>query len=345
MSGLVSRLISWWLGELSALIPRALTAAPGANLEMRLTADGVELHKLTRAGGAPLGALDKMAEAGAVRRLAKGRRRALIRLAPGQAIRPVVDLPAAAARNLTEALAFEMDRHTPFSADQVRFDAHILPGPKDAERIAVEMEVARRTDVADALATARRFGLDPIRVTGGEDGARAFNLAPLEARPRPGRALPRLVAASAALAVIAGGIAAALWFDRAETRLESAEARLATLRAEAAKTTAAGVEADARRDQAGRLDARKIARPMVTALLDDISHRLSDAHWAERIAIEGDQARIDGLSADASDIVRQLEASPVFQNARFTAAILRDRNTGLDRFSVSARLTPQGSDE
>ena len=62
-----------------------------------------------------------------------------------------LDLPLAAAENLREVLTFEMDRQTPFTADQVYFDYQIVQRDNTNGRISVEMTAVHRADVDTAI--------------------------------------------------------------------------------------------------------------------------------------------------------------------------------------------------
>ena len=336
------KLLAWWLGELAALLPAGFSGAPSADLEVRL--DGARAG-FTRLGRSPrpLGeiVLDE-ADPGTVHRFTRGAKRAAIRLAPRATLRPVVELPAAAAQNLREALAFEMDRHTPFPADEVEFDARIQRRDPAAARITVEMAVARKTDIMAAMKTAARLGLTPVAITGPED--HDLNLLPAADRPRPGRQVPRLMAALGGLALILAATYAALWFGRAENRLAANEARLTELRAAVSNETRSATRAAEAIARAERLPLLKASQPLAVEILDEVSKRLSDDHWTDRIAIERRELRIDAISAAPADLLRALEASPLFANVRFTAAVVRDPGEGRDRVSAAADLVLEPSE-
>lgn len=331
--GLISRLVGWWLGELSAMLPPPLRAARQPRFELVLKGGDGAAAELRRDGAL-------IDQSKAPRRAA-----ALVRLDASAVMRTTVSLPVQALSNLDEALAFEMDRHTPFPASQVRFDAGPVPGGAARDRAAIALEVARSEDVEAGRKAALALGLTPARITGGAAGDRGFNLLPAGDRPRPSRALVRLAAAMAALSVVTGIVAGVLWFDQAEARLAAAEQRVATLR-EMATTQKAEQAAFAKRvEEAGRLAVLKQARPMAVALIDEISARLGDAHWADRVRIEDGVIRIEGISTASSQILAEMEASPLFRNARFAGTILRDRNDGLDRFSLVADIAPKRAAE
>ena len=57
-----------------------------------------------------------------------------------------------------------MDRLTPFRADEVYFAQRVLASDAAGRRITVELQVAPKRVVEQALATAQRLGLSPARV-------------------------------------------------------------------------------------------------------------------------------------------------------------------------------------
>ena len=97
--------------------------------------------------------------------LARGRRRAARRVAHRREPRAArtccartLVLPAAVEENLRQALAYDLDRHTPFKAEELYFDAVVID--RDAARgtITVDLAAARRTVVDPALRARWRLG-------------------------------------------------------------------------------------------------------------------------------------------------------------------------------------------
>ena len=113
-----------------------------------------------------------------VKRSLKSRRtRIVLALAESQVLRRTVELPAAASENLREVLGFEMDRHTPFKAEDVYLDHRVLGQDGQRKRMTIELLVVPRRVADRAMTIAEALGSAP---TGSASPAR---------RKRPGRRL------------------------------------------------------------------------------------------------------------------------------------------------------------
>ena len=97
------------------------------------------------------------------------------------------------------------------------------------------------------------------------------------------------------------------------------------------------------RTEAIAMRERRTQQPLLVAVLEDLSKRLADDTHLQRFEVRQGQLRLYGISAAASELIGQLEASPLLADVRFEASITRDASTGGERFSITARLTPQES--
>ena len=97
-------------------------------------------------------------------------------------------LPAAAEENLRQVLAFEMDRQTPFKADQIYFDSRVTGRDASGRNLLVELVLLPRAQLDQELAAlpAGASALDGVDAWRGEPGAarRQINLLPAERRAR-----------------------------------------------------------------------------------------------------------------------------------------------------------------
>ena len=82
------------------------------------------------------------------------------------------------------------------------------------------------------------------------------------------------------------------------------------------------------------------ARPTTVEVLDDLSQRLPDGTWLEKVSIEGDRVLLLGLGNEPSALVRRLEASPLLRAPALTGVLQPDPRSGRDRFSLVAELVP-----
>src|SRR5690606_28192983 len=82
-------------------------------------------------------------------------------LIPSRAVlRRTLQLPVAALENLSSVLGFELDRQTPFRADQVYYDSRVLPHEPDARQTSVQLALITRQRLAEELA-----GIDGLAST------------------------------------------------------------------------------------------------------------------------------------------------------------------------------------
>ncbi|HEU4476676.1 MAG TPA: hypothetical protein VFR71_08300, partial [Methyloceanibacter sp.] len=169
----LQRFGAWWFAELRGFVPPFLTRNRRKHRQrLVLTVQGAEVTLSKRAGGPEerLGAatLDAPTEVEALRamlRCAKARdRRIALRLGPREGLRRVLDLPLAARDDLGELLRLEMDRLSPFAADQVQFAYRLVASDPANRRIRVELQMAPKSVIDQALAVAARFEVVPDSV-------------------------------------------------------------------------------------------------------------------------------------------------------------------------------------
>ncbi|MFQ5565593.1 MAG: PilN domain-containing protein [Paracoccaceae bacterium] len=346
----LSRFFAWWFGELRACLPNAVVGFLfGASERLEVALDPGEARFVLRRndnarelGSVALDDTSGKAPSSAARRLL---RRAgaptgqvTLRLPAGQVLRPNVELPIAAAENLREVLAFEMDRHTPFSSEGVLFDFRVAGSDAELQRLNVELLIARKHDVDRARALAATMGLSPDHVTGPVTGEDCFNLLPAAERPRPGRLLPRLVGAAAVVTLALAGVALGLWFERRQETLERLEARVAELRATTGETGRLEEKVAHLLAISGYLVEQKLRRPQMVEILDEVTRRLPDEHWLISYSFRDGTIRLAGYSDDPSSVLRLLEQSDLFSEARFAAPVTMDPRIGKERFNMVATV-------
>jgi general secretion pathway protein L len=77
-----------------------------------------------------------------------------------QVLRKTLSLPAVVENNLLQTLAYDLDRHTPFKADEVYFDAVVIAREPARKEIRVDWAAALKSVVDQAR---RRAGLGARR--------------------------------------------------------------------------------------------------------------------------------------------------------------------------------------
>ena len=86
------------------------------------------------------------------------------------------------------------------------------------------------------------------------------------------------------------------------------------------------------------LDQLRRGRPSAIEVLDELTRRLPDTTYLEKVAIENDRLTLIGLSNEASSLVGRLEGSPLWRAPALTGALQPDPRSGKDRFTLMADL-------
>lgn len=349
--------LTWWANALASWLPlrqrQALSLQRG-RLLLLAGADAVQLRLQYGAELRDLGSMPPPAAPGAAERIADTPFDPLARLLTprivdlpralllpaGVALRRQMVLPVAAAERLRDVVGFEIDRQTPFSADAVAFDARILRRREGAPQLDVELVAVPR-----AALTAQLAALGPLAATlagvdvAGADGVPlGINLLPEAQRQRrqdPWRTWNWVLAGVAVFALAAG-----LWqvLENRRAAADVTEARLKQLAAPARKAAAERqVLVDLIEGQAF-LDQTRAQRPGAVEIINELTRRLPDGTYLEKLAIEGDRLTLIGLSNEAPALIGRLQGTPLWRSPALTGALQPDPSSGRDRFTLTAEI-------
>jgi general secretion pathway protein L len=260
-------------------------------------------------------------------------------------LRRPLTLPAAAGDRLRDVVGFEIDRQTPFTADNVAFDAR-LRGRRDSDgMLEAELVVVprQRLDAPMAALGPMAGSLAGIDLCAENGEPLGVNLLDPALRRRHGDAFRYWNLALAALAVIAAG--ALMWQLLANRRAaaEELETRIAS-QATAARSAAAQRQAliDLIEGQAF-LDRERALRPTSVEVLNELTQRLPDSTYLEKLAIEDNNLLMIGLSSEAPSLVQRLQGSKLWRAPSLTGALMPDPVSGRDRFTLTAELGTSAS--
>lgn len=322
----------WWMRQMRALAPGLLARVRPPEDALIITFDGpasgfeqspagtVLLRRQGRE--VRLGALDltRNLSAGVPPHLVTG-----LRLPPGAVLRRALELPLAAARDLTAMLTFEMDRLTPFAADEVYWSASQLSHDRARAKLKLTLSIARRAEV-DPLCIA----LGRINVTPSFIETETGRLPLGTPGQQPGRRLRQGVYALCGLLALA---CLATPFIRQQIALDAAAqavadtapaaTRAGTLRQQLT-AAAQGRAAIAAARHAG--DALQVLATLTAALPDDT--------WLSDLTLKSGDLTFDGQSGNAAQLINLLSAVPGLRNPSFTAPVTRSSDGKADMFSM-----------
>lgn len=336
----------WWSGELASLVPVRLRKLVGAGRPRLVLARGEGVLRLALAdaeGPRPLGewALDEAAPGFGEQWLAANpeweEAELVLRLEPGQCLVKVFKLPAVAEENLQQVVAFEMDRLTPFKAEQVYFDVKLLERLAESRQIRVELALVPRAKLDLVLDELAASGWRPGRVEAA-GGAARHDLMPEKFRGPQSR-LPKL-AAIASAALLFCLLLAVLVLPIVKNR-----GLLAELQREAKAVGKVAQEVQALREDAeklanenGFLVQRKRQEPAMVDMLEELTRVIPDSTSLNGLQYREHKIIIQGQSPAASSLIERMEASPYFKNTSFVSPVTKDVSSGQERFQIASEV-------
>jgi general secretion pathway protein L len=349
---------TWWFSELAGCLPDRLRGLFGRNsrkLWITVAGDSVAFDRVKGAAVQRLGTLDLVQAgfAGPAERAREilsrgkvGQAEVVIRLPRDRSLRHTIDLPSPALENLREVLTFEMDRHTPFKAEEVYFDSLVTAHDSQNKRIKVDLVVVTREIADRAIDLVTGWGVRPDRLAlaGAPDQDEGFNLLPAMA-DAPKRRTPLRLSAVLVLATcvaMAGAVYVPLTQKRADLR--RIEARLQQVRAEATAVDKLNKQFEQMIERSRFVVQQKRTRYTVTELLNEVTLLLPDNTWLLQFARKGENLTISGYSDKASALIGLVEESDVLSKVSFRSPVTRDPRVDRERFNISATVLQRGEE-
>lgn len=269
----------------------------------------------------------------------------ILRLDDTQALKKTIYLPAAAQENLQQVVGFELDRYTPFKAEQVYF-ATIPLGKTEHGQIEVLLVFTPKTLLDEQLGKLQSLGIQPVLVdfcqacTACPTNAPAYNLLPERYRPR-GNALGQAVHWLLNGILLLLFLAVLIWPVWQESRaVDVLKNQIKTLEKETRVIEEQQHETDALRQQTQRLIDIKAQSPALVAVLNELSILLKDDSWLTHFQFADKRLQIQGQSPAASSLIGLLESSGFFSNVSFVSPLTQDKATGRERFQISMDVSP-----
>lgn len=349
----VKRFLTWWARQLSPLVPvrvRRWLVERRDEIVVRVDDEAIVVR---RASEPPEAARviartepEEVQRAEVLRELdrAEERPEVVFCIASRHVLRRTLSLPLAAEENLRQVLGFEMDRQSPFRADQVYFDHRVLGRDAATKQLSVEIALVPRAhaDAARAPLAALGVPLDALDACT-EDGRLGFNLLPPEQRAARPNLWMRINTVLAIVVVALLGVVMVQSLRNREAALEAlrtqAEAQSREARSVAQLRTALSDAIEG----ANFLAEKKRARPAVIDVLLDVTRRLPEDTWLQRFQYNQGQVQLQGQSKEASSLIALLQQSPVLEAPALQGAITPDQRTGKEQFLIAANAKVPGA--
>lgn len=367
---------AWWTAQLAPLVPARPRAAMqrrrlrpviafGADAAVvwvpRMTNGSLRFVESTRiplagdsvaaaqAGRAAIDALPRVAYGGALASAKVG-----IVLPPGQVLRKTITLPMAVADSLLPTLAFDIDRHTPFKADDLYFDAAIVARDATRKEIQVDLVAALKSVVDQARRRTEAWGASVVGVWPEmPDAATQFRSSRLNLLPvgeRPDVAMLRRwqfwLPLGVALALAFVAIALPIWQKRSHVLALTQLVEQAHQQAGVSDGLRAQLEQETG-DYNFALQ-RKYVFPSAMQVLEDVTRLLPDDTWLTQLEVKSQPKAkephrdllLRGESGNAGRLVSLLEESKLFGEAAPRSPTTKIQPGPGEIFDLGAQLKP-----
>jgi len=354
----ISTFLSWWGGELAALVPSGLSRRlmpPKPQLWIVPAESGGGDYRIWRADGKPkvLDVFGAGEDAELLRRrwrdiLAEfrdGRPEVRLCLHEDQVLALPVEMPAAVEGNLDQALRYQIDQISPFRADQVVLDHRVERHDAAHARIEVTLRILLGEDLEPLLARARAFGavVHAVDTLAGDDPPRpeGFNLLPESRRPRYVHARARFNMLLGAGLVVVLALVMAQTVILRERTVSILDAEANELRVEARRVMQLQQALEETLQAANFLALKRAAQPAVIELMDELTRILPNDIWLQQFQLQGSDLRIQGQADGSQRVIGLLNESSLFTSPEITGAISIDPRSGQERFRSQVRVVTE----
>ncbi|QYZ67222.1 MAG: hypothetical protein OI74_15280 [Gammaproteobacteria bacterium (ex Lamellibrachia satsuma)] len=342
----VSGFGSWWVSELTGMMPEFLKRMVLSGKIYRIEIDGEDFvaRRMEKAGSSSVvvavGRVDGRQEDNQETHLRDARKVELI-LPSDYILNKTLTLPKAAEENLREVISFQMKRETPFEPSQVYYDYLVTGRDKKSKTVQVTLYVAMKQQVDSLLERLRDYNVRIDQVTAevkkGLDG-KELNLIP-GLKMKRGDTFSRylnITLASVSLLLLLLNVAFPIWEKAVQLKeLVPIEQQLKSYVNEARELRE---KVDMARRKVEFISERKTGAIPILQIIDELTRLVPDDTWIDNLQFDDEEVNIHGFSVSAASLLSLVESSDLFKHARFRSSVTQNRLNGLERFHLSAEV-------
>ncbi|GAB6140496.1 hypothetical protein JCM14076_12250 [Methylosoma difficile] len=274
----------------------------------------------------------------------------ILRLGKHEAIHTFLTLPSAVKENLAQVVSYELDKYSPFKAEQVYFAVKPLPNSHNENgQINVLLVMTPKEQLDGLYDDLKQLGIAPVfadcsdQPNDLDDNRHHYNLLPDAFRQKVAKT-PQLIYSGVLallLLLFAGTLILPIWLE--SQTVEVLAEKVKDIEKDAKNIKALQSEVSAAADETQKLIDHKNALPPMVQMLNELSTLIKDDTWLAYAQYADGHLQIQGESPSASTLISILEASELFANARFVSPVTQDNISKLERFQITVDVTKPGN--
>lgn len=332
--GLLARFWQWWIGELSALLPRWIAVAFFGSVNSRPLVFRHDINALKTKRGtieAPLWVFDNSPPV-----LPAGKHKVVadVMLPQDRCMKRHIEVPAKAASKLHSMAELDLKRNTPFGDGELLSVLENIR--KSGSQIVADQWVAKRAELEHVKRQLKTAGVTMarVRIEGVQGILRDYSTSSSSGA----RSWISLNALLLAGTITATGYLTLYPAWVAQNEVTASEASLVKLRRD---TVALRQEVDAMRDDRARLDELQtslMSGARLVEVIRELTVSLPDESWLANLTFGPKAVTVGGETSGAAvDLILALSKSNFFSNPRQSGPTTRTGSGG-ERFEIAISL-------
>ncbi len=350
LSYLVSRPIadfwSWWTEELISILPLTIRQLLFNTNKLILEIDGdlIDIHRIigskkSHVKRMPINELTSNQISSIVRETNVTQK--ILAVPKRHVLEKNVSFPMPAEENMREVLSFEMDRLTPFTANQVYYDYNLISRNKQKNKVDLQLVIVPKDRVDGLLQSLDQIGFRPhiVTVHGDKtDDYSQINLLPIEKRAKRINALKVINYTLTGVLCLLLLVSMFLPVWSKVKYIESLEPELNKYTKSAESITKLRKQVDKAEEEALFLVDKKHASTLMLHVIDELTQIIPDDTWVNQVDVNDNEVHVYGESVSSASLLPIMEASKIFSNAQFRSPVTQNRQNNTERFHLSAQL-------
>ena len=265
-----------------------------------------------------------------------------VALAADAVLLKTLHLPASAEEDLDDAMPLEVGLSSPFADADTRAAWRVVGRHENV--IEVALAITSQAAIDDLLAAHRASsdaGAPLLEVWAFDHRGTPIPFAGYGGGERRSAYLRRLLHASAQIAAVWVSFMVAITLLAGATafRADRLDATFQQVRIDAAAAATQREALQLGRTRLLAIESALTERPNYQYWLNHIAASAPDTVYLDRLNFDGKEVTVSGYSNNASVYLRMLTEEPGYTDVTALSAFARDRNNGLERFSIQWRLT------